>query len=382
MLGELRAEDLTSLILAEVEMNTTYTSPRYSRSIAPGDTPTAMPREWKFSRQSSQYSWMTDHCAPCIPFVRQGSTALESQQRSFPRSIRSESMGTVYTAEQLQYEEFTRGTAQQVTSIESSEYSPRYCSTQRTPSSLTVCDNSTICAETIPLVDLPSSSYTDPICHYRLATDAFQSSASSDHLWMEGQSTDTVSDLHGLGIFLDYQNTMDQTSSITSPMQVRGSATHAISGRQSWSPEEDNALTIAVVKLTPGQCRWKNIAELLGNTRSSKLYAKRWDYLCKTSLAGIKRGRWRYDEDVALAKLVENWQDLNTGVRIDWSFIARQLPRPRNGTQAQARYTETLDPRINKGWWTPEELNLLQTAIDAYGGSWLKISECIPGRTQ
>ena len=65
-------------------------------------------------------------------------------------------------------------------------------------------------------------------------------------------------------------------------------------------------------------------------------------------------------EDAELRRLVESQQ----GEHFKWSEIAKRLPG-RVGKQCRERWTNHLDPKINKGAWSKEEDNIL---FDDFGG--------------
>ncbi|ORY85559.1 hypothetical protein BCR37DRAFT_377234 [Protomyces lactucae-debilis] len=197
-------------------------------------------------------------------------------------------------------------------------------------------------------------------------------------------ATPTEEMVFGLGISFPQQTAKhgeDLMTPPTTPTKLpRTSVSESPIARRKWTADEDEALTEAVAKYATCAQKWKKVAAAVGN-RHAKLCAKRWDYLDRTTMKGVKRGRWTYDEDVVLSQLVRDWTSSRTD-KINWNVIATQLPRLRSGTQAQARYTETLDPSIKKGWWTPEEIMALQAAIQLYGTCWRQVAQEVPGRTQ
>ena len=65
-----------------------------------------------------------------------------------------------------------------------------------------------------------------------------------------------------------------------------------------------------------------------------------------------------------------------------WSLItARSIPW-RTGVQAQARWSEALDPRVKRGPWTQDEDEMLMTGVRENSKCWILIADGIPGRTQ
>ncbi|KAF9946870.1 Myblike DNAbinding domain-containing protein [Mortierella alpina] len=65
-----------------------------------------------------------------------------------------------------------------------------------------------------------------------------------------------------------------------------------------------------------------------------------------------------------------------------WNKITRQSIPGRTGVQAQARWSEALDPQVKKGKWSPEEDALLLKGVQESHKCWIWIADGIPGRTQ
>jgi hypothetical protein len=65
-----------------------------------------------------------------------------------------------------------------------------------------------------------------------------------------------------------------------------------------------------------------------------------------------------------------------------WSHIASLTVPGRTGVQAQARWSEALDPRVKKGPWSPEEDALLLEGVERSDKCWIWIADMIEGRTQ
>ncbi|KAG9323793.1 hypothetical protein KVV02_000846 [Mortierella alpina] len=65
-----------------------------------------------------------------------------------------------------------------------------------------------------------------------------------------------------------------------------------------------------------------------------------------------------------------------------WNKITRQSIPDRTGVQAQARWSEALDPQVKKGKWSPEEDVLLLKGVQESHKCWIWIADGIPGRTQ
>ncbi|KAL0072473.1 hypothetical protein AAF712_000236 [Marasmius tenuissimus] len=86
------------------------------------------------------------------------------------------------------------------------------------------------------------------------------------------------------------------------------------------------------------------------------------------------RGAWSPEEDRLLIQAVQTY-----GSR--WSVVAGHV-RTRSSTQCARRWSDTLDPRIDKSPWTPEQDQVLLQAVAQHGRSWANIAKTyFPGRT-
>lgn len=65
----------------------------------------------------------------------------------------------------------------------------------------------------------------------------------------------------------------------------------------------------------------------------------------------------------------------------DFIIVAREVSEDVNGHQCQKRWQDTVEPNIKRGNWSPEEDNLLRSAVEAFGTSWQNVSLFVPGRT-
>ena len=87
-----------------------------------------------------------------------------------------------------------------------------------------------------------------------------------------------------------------------------------------------------------------------------------------------KKMKWTADEDAILVKRIEKY---GTG---NWSLIAQELSG-RTGKQCRERWTNQLNPNLNKENWTQSEDRILLQQQQIYGNSWSKISMFLPGRS-
>ncbi|KAI5957680.1 BAS1 [Candida theae] len=103
----------------------------------------------------------------------------------------------------------------------------------------------------------------------------------------------------------------------------------------------------------------------------------------QTYRKGVRKP-WTKEEDTELSSLVTNefqqGRDLET---IDWDNLANALSSDglRKGKDCRKRWSNSLDPNLRKGKWTPEEDELLVKAFEKFGSAWLKVAQEIKGRT-
>ena len=96
------------------------------------------------------------------------------------------------------------------------------------------------------------------------------------------------------------------------------------------------------------------------------------------------RKPWTKEEDAELSNLVskelEYGRDLES---LDWDRIAETISPDglRKSKDCRKRWSNSLDPALRKGKWTPEEDDLLVKAFEKFGSAWLKVAQEIKGRT-
>lgn len=143
--------------------------------------------------------------------------------------------------------------------------------------------------------------------------------------------------------------------------------------RRSWTAKEDRLLREAVAiedPENPTPSRWHAIAKHVP-TRTNKDCRKRW--FAKMA-SDVVKGGWAPDEDERLVKGIEKY-----GTR--WSLVA-SVVQTRNSDQCAKRWTDTLNPAIDRTSWTPESDELLLRAVTEHGKVWTKIVKTyFPGRT-
>ncbi|KAG6910268.1 hypothetical protein DXG01_012080 [Tephrocybe rancida] len=147
--------------------------------------------------------------------------------------------------------------------------------------------------------------------------------------------------------------------------------------RRSWTPKEDQLLRDAVERGSytedpenANPSKWHAIAKHVPN-RTNKDCRKRW--FAKMA-SDVVKGGWAPDEDEKLVKGIEKY-----GTR--WSLVA-SVVQTRNSDQCAKRWTDTLNPAIDRTTWTPEADELLLQAVNEHGKVWTKIVKTyFPGRT-
>ncbi|KAJ3992877.1 hypothetical protein F5050DRAFT_1811048 [Lentinula boryana] len=143
--------------------------------------------------------------------------------------------------------------------------------------------------------------------------------------------------------------------------------------RRSWTEEEDQLLRDAVELEEPGSInpsKWHAIAKHVPS-RTNKDCRKRW--FAKMA-SDVVKGGWAPEEDEKLVQAIEKY-----GTR--WSLVSAFV-QTRNSDQCAKRWTDTLNPMIDRTRWSPEADTLLLDAVKEHGKLWTKIVRIyFPGRT-
>ncbi|KAG5191633.1 Homeodomain-like protein [Tribonema minus] len=84
-------------------------------------------------------------------------------------------------------------------------------------------------------------------------------------------------------------------------------------------------------------------------------------------------GSWSVEEDARLKALV-------TVHGCKWALVARSMPG-RVAKQCRERYLNHLDPKLQRGPWTPEEEQVLLRLCEGQNRQWAEICRQLPGRS-
>ncbi|XP_069097709.1 snRNA-activating protein complex subunit 4 isoform X1 [Pleurodeles waltl] len=147
---------------------------------------------------------------------------------------------------------------------------------------------------------------------------------------------------------------------------------HPDINKNEWNEEEVETLKMIAAK---HNCTdWQSIANKLGTNRTAFQCLQKYQKYNKE----FKKREWTKEEDQMLTHLVDQ---MRVGIHIPYQKIAYYM-EGRDTFQLIYRWTKSVDPRLKKGFWTPEEDAKLLRAVSIYGErDWYKIREEVPGRS-
>ncbi|KAF0905587.1 hypothetical protein E2562_007380 [Oryza meyeriana var. granulata] len=138
-----------------------------------------------------------------------------------------------------------------------------------------------------------------------------------------------------------------------------------------WTAREEKRLLLTVQQ--QGMNNWINIAVALGTHRTPFQCLARYQ---RSLNHRILNKDWAKEEDLQLRAAVNTFGT-------NWQLVSASMDG-RTGNQCSNRWRKTLNPdRSRVGRWSLDEDKRLMVAVKLFGsGSWNKIAQFIPGRTQ
>ena len=133
-----------------------------------------------------------------------------------------------------------------------------------------------------------------------------------------------------------------------------------------WTNQEDKIL-LNSVKIT-GRKNWKNFSTLLNNKTPLQCF-----YRFRKINPEISKMKWTKEEDDFIISIQEKFGN-------NWALISKILKK-RSPKQIRDRFTNNLDPKIQRGNFSlSEDLKILEL-LNVYGTKWSKISEHFENRS-
>jgi hypothetical protein len=130
-----------------------------------------------------------------------------------------------------------------------------------------------------------------------------------------------------------------------------------------WTDDEDERLKQLMNEQGVPE-RWIDICHLFPGKNSIQI-GNRWTRVLDPQLV---KGSWTREEDEMILNFVkENGPS-------DWSKLAARLPG-RIGKQCRERWTNHLNPNVDKREWSPTEDEMIIHLRAQYGNSWSKIAK-------
>ncbi|KAL0873765.1 hypothetical protein Bca101_023470 [Brassica carinata] len=147
--------------------------------------------------------------------------------------------------------------------------------------------------------------------------------------------------------------------------------------RREWTPEEDDQLRAAVGLF--GEKDWQSVANEMDG-RTGTQCSNRWKKSLVPSRKRVgklnsKEAKWSSEEDKRLRVALTFFGAKN------YNKIAQFVPG-RTQSQCRARWKDSLDPRLNFGSWSVEEITKYNEAVKEHGDSnWPKVASHVHSRT-
>ncbi|KAF7729418.1 Myblike DNAbinding domain-containing protein [Apophysomyces ossiformis] len=143
-----------------------------------------------------------------------------------------------------------------------------------------------------------------------------------------------------------------------------------IRNRRSWTPEEEKMLLELVEELGP---RWSKISQFFDQRAPGSLH----NHYMQMKDKQLYRGPWDKEELDMLKELVKDPKTT------DWFSVQQQLPRRRPINILKLTWKHSLDPKLNHGKWSEDELRSLKELVAIYGpdDNWVAIAASLGTRT-
>ncbi|KAF8843148.1 hypothetical protein BDN67DRAFT_964789 [Paxillus ammoniavirescens] len=141
---------------------------------------------------------------------------------------------------------------------------------------------------------------------------------------------------------------------------------HPVFNHEPWSQDEIMKLKSLVAECKDGPLDWVDIAERLGTNRTP--------LDCMRNGTTRRTHQWTAESDDRLLQAIHVYGHDN------WHLVARYVSEDVTPSQCSNRFQKTIDPSLKRVNWTPEEDARLRIAVAAYGSSWIDIAAVLPGR--
>lgn len=165
----------------------------------------------------------------------------------------------------------------------------------------------------------------------------------------------------------------DQTHKINSIISLSSTVVGKFNGnvknQKKWTPTEDEKLLSLVDGYKDGKIKWQEV--------SSHFFPGKTTRQCYSKFRQINpklnKGAWTPKEDEELLYYYKKFGK-------KWSKLAT-LITTRSSKQIRDRYLNVLDEKVCKKPFTPQEDKKILELINLYGSNWIKLAKEFPGRT-
>ncbi|KIK95648.1 hypothetical protein PAXRUDRAFT_368727 [Paxillus rubicundulus Ve08.2h10] len=141
---------------------------------------------------------------------------------------------------------------------------------------------------------------------------------------------------------------------------------HPVFNHEPWSQDEITKVKSLIAECEDSPLDWVNITERLGTNRTP--------LDCMRNGTTRRTHHWTAESDDRLLQAIHVYGQDN------WHLVARYVSEDVTPSQCSNRFQRTIDPSLKRVNWTPEEDARLRAAVVAYGSSWIEIAAVLPGR--